>query len=136
MKLGDAPADIVQSRKQVVSENNPNKKPEFHALSNAADRRLIVLGGASGAGVVMTGAILSLVMNALRITPVAATSGTIVLLGGVAIGLACGGFFSSAMVPRVKQQGLLGETDAGDWSGDPLLAWDTAPGEDVRIFRL
>ena len=136
MKLGDAPADMRQSRKQVLSEKTPDEKPEFHALSNIADRKLIVLGSASGAGVVMTGAILSLVMNALRLNPVAATSGAIVLLGGVAIGLACGGFFSTVMVPRVKQQGLLRETDASEWSGDPLLAWDPAPGEDVRIFRL
>ena len=131
MKLGDAPATQATSRRPTSEK----KRPDHHKLSVTSDRRLVVLGSMSGAGIVMTGAALAVAMNALSVSPVAATSLTIVLVGGAATGLACGGCFSMRMVPRAKHQGLLGAADPA-WSGDPLLAWDTAPGEDIHIFRL
>jgi hypothetical protein len=107
-------------------------------LSEKTDRRLIVLGSMSGVGVVLTGSLLALAMNQLDVSPVAATSATIILLSGSAAGLACGGVFSKVLVPSAKHKGMLGAGVEDDpaWSGDGLDAWDTKLGDDIQIFRL
>jgi hypothetical protein len=124
MRLGDDPVEDSGS-------------VQHHNLSKTTDRRLVVLGSMSGAGVVITGSLLALAMAQLDVNPVAATSATIILLSGAAAGLGCGGVFSKVMVPSAKHKGLLGAVkEEPAWIGDGLDAWDTKKGEDIRIFRL
>ena len=132
MRLGDAPANGSRT----PAEGGDDTRPDFHNLSETTDRRLVVVGSMSGAGVVLSGALLALAINAMDVTPVAATSWTIVALGGVGTGLICGGVFSSG-IGRAKREGLLGEMEEGnDFSGSGLDAWDTQHGDDIQIFRL
>lgn len=123
MKLGDAPVDKTT-------------KHELHTnLSEQTDRRLIVVGSMSGAGVVMTATILALLMRALDVNTVRATSGTVLLFGGIATGVVCGGLFSTKLVPRAREQGLLGEVSERDWSGNPLQAWEVLADGDLVTYR-
>ena len=101
-------------------------------LDESTDRRLVVIGGASGAGIVVSGAGLAVLFFLMGADAVAATSGGLIVLGGIGIGVLCGGCFSMKLVPRMKKEGLLGDDEFADdaWAGDPLQAWDTPLGVD------
>lgn len=140
MKLGNeggtprtaARLDDAANRAGGGASNDGGKEHLRGALDESTDRRLVVIGGASGAGIVASGAGLGVLFFLSGADAVAATSAAIIILGGIGIGLLCGGCFSMKLVPRMKKEGLLGDAEFSDdaWAGDPLQAWDTPPGVD------
>jgi hypothetical protein len=140
MKLGDQPSsrsmgrlDDAADRAAAAKQQGSHSANITTQLAETTDRRLVLLGSMSGAGVVMTGALLAVAMRSLDLNPVAATTAAIIVVGGIGSGLALGGCFSLKLVPRVKQEGLLGNPADSAWEGNPLEAWDTP--DDVNVDK-
>ena len=127
MKLGDV--DTPRTRKRVDDaadreEVKYYKKHRRTALQESTDRRLIMMGSASGACTVITISILSWIVYGLGLGKVEATTTSLALAGGVGIGLMFGGLFAVRLVPKAQQQGLLDDEDG-------LTAWEEASGPDA-----